>query len=120
MKAVAGALQSRDSANAMESAGFGWCRQRPVIGACAFQRSRSFLSSPRSSKRRRQASLPFLKPPNKRPFTAKGFGAWFHDRCDEATFRNVRRTARKPGATIAAENGATVSRAVLSSWVAKW
>lgn len=44
-----------------------------------------------------------------RPFTAAGFGNWFRDRCNEAGLRHcTAHGLRKAGATIAAENGATV------------
>jgi len=44
-----------------------------------------------------------------RPFTAAGFGNWFRDRCNEAGLRHCSAHGlRKAGATIAAENGATV------------
>lgn len=43
-----------------------------------------------------------------RPFTVKGLGNWFRDRCDEAGLRHCSAHGlRKAGATIAAENGAT-------------
>ena len=43
-----------------------------------------------------------------KPFTAKGFGAWFRARCDEAGLPQcTAHGLRKAGATIAAENGAT-------------
>jgi hypothetical protein len=39
-----------------------------------------------------------------KPFTAKGFGAWFRARCDEAGLpRCTAHGLRKAGATIAAE-----------------
>jgi integrase len=44
-----------------------------------------------------------------RPFTVAGFGNWFRDRCNEAGLRHCSAHGlRKSGATIAAENGATV------------
>lgn len=44
------------------------------------------------------------------PFTAKGFGNWFRERCDEAGLHQcTAHGLRKIGATIAAENGATVN-----------
>lgn len=43
------------------------------------------------------------------PFTAKGFGGWFRERCDEAGLHHCSAHGlRKAGATLAAENGATV------------
>jgi len=42
-----------------------------------------------------------------RPFTDKGFGNWFCDRCIEAGVPGRAHGLRKAGATIAAENGAT-------------
>ena len=43
------------------------------------------------------------------PFTSNGFGNWFRDRCNEAGLPNCSAHGlRKAGATIAAENGATV------------
>lgn len=43
-----------------------------------------------------------------RPFSANGFGNWFHDRCREAGLPHCSAHGlRKAGATIAAENGAT-------------
>jgi hypothetical protein len=45
----------------------------------------------------------------RRPFTAAGFGNWFRDRCNEAGMPHCSAHGlRKAGATIAAENGATV------------
>jgi site-specific recombinase XerD len=44
-----------------------------------------------------------------RAFSAAGFGNWFRDRCNEAGLRHCSAHGlRKAGATIAAENGATV------------
>ena len=44
----------------------------------------------------------------RRPFTAAGFGNWFHDRCNGAGMPDCSaHGSRKTGATIAAENGAT-------------
>ena len=52
--------------------------------------------------------MTFLVTEYARPFTAKGFGAWFRARCDEADLPNcTAHGLRKAGATIAAENGAT-------------
>lgn len=42
-----------------------------------------------------------------KPFTAAGFGNWFHDRCVEADVPGRAHGLRKAGATFAAENGAT-------------
>ena len=42
-----------------------------------------------------------------RPFTDAGFGNWFRDRCVEAGVPGRANGLRKPGATIAANNGAT-------------
>lgn len=43
------------------------------------------------------------------PFTAKGFGGWFRARCDDAKlYHCTSHGLRKAGATVAAENGATV------------
>lgn len=41
------------------------------------------------------------------PFTANGFGNWFHDRCVEAGVPGRAHGLRKAGATAAADNGAT-------------
>lgn len=43
-----------------------------------------------------------------RPFTDAGFGNWFRDRCVEAGVPGRAHGLRKAGATIAANNGATV------------
>lgn len=44
-----------------------------------------------------------------KPFSAAGFGNWFRERCDEAGLAKCSAHGlRKAGATIAAENGATV------------
>jgi integrase len=52
--------------------------------------------------------LTFLVTGFGKPFTAKGFGAWFRARCDEAGLPQcTAHGLRKAGATIAAENGAT-------------
>lgn len=54
-------------------------------------------------------SLTFLETAYGRPFTAKGFGGWFRARCDEAGLPHcTAHGLRKAGATIAAENGATI------------
>lgn len=54
-------------------------------------------------------SLTFLETMQGRPFTANGFGGWFRDRCDEAGLPQcTAHGLKKIGATIAAENGATV------------
>jgi hypothetical protein len=42
-----------------------------------------------------------------RPFTGRGFGNWFGDRCKEAKVPRRAHGLRKAGAAIAAENGAT-------------
>src|SRR5262249_49928695 len=43
------------------------------------------------------------------PFTAAGFGNWFRDRCNEAGLPQCSAHGlRKAGASVAAENGATV------------
>jgi integrase len=52
--------------------------------------------------------LTFLVTEYGKPFTAAGFGGWFAARCDEAGVRGRAHGLRKAGATIAAENGATV------------
>jgi integrase len=52
--------------------------------------------------------LTYLETDYGRPFTAAGFGNWFHARCDEAGLPQCSAHGlRKAGATIAAENGAT-------------
>jgi integrase len=51
--------------------------------------------------------LAFLETEHKRPFTTKGLGNWFGDRCMEAGVPGRAHGLRKAGATIAAENGAT-------------
>ena len=52
--------------------------------------------------------MTFLVTEYGKPFSAKGFGAWFRARCDEAGLRQcTAHGLRKAGATIAAENGAT-------------
>ena len=51
----------------------------------------------------------FLETAYGKPFTSNGFGNWFRDRCNEAELPNCSAHGlRKAGATIAAENGATV------------
>ena len=46
-----------------------------------------------------------------KPFTAAGFGNWFRDRCNEARLPHCSAHGlRKAGATLAAENGATVNQ----------
>lgn len=53
--------------------------------------------------------LTFLVTAYGRPFTAKGFGGWFRERCDEAKLYHCSvHGLRKAGATLAAESGATV------------
>jgi integrase len=53
--------------------------------------------------------LTFLETEYGRPFTAAGFGGWFRKRCNEAALPQCSAHGlRKAGATIAAENGATV------------
>lgn len=52
--------------------------------------------------------LTFLVTEYGKPFTAAGFGNWFADRCDEAGVKGRAHGLRKAGATLAAENGATV------------
>lgn len=50
----------------------------------------------------------FLQTELGRPFTAKGFGNWFRDRCDEAGLTKCSAHGlRKIGATLCAEKGAT-------------
>jgi len=45
----------------------------------------------------------------RKPFTANGFGNWFRERCDEAGLPQCSAHGlRKAGATLAAENGASV------------
>jgi integrase len=51
--------------------------------------------------------MAFLETEHKRPFTTKGLGNWFGDRCLEAKVPGRAHGLRKAGATIAAENGAT-------------
>jgi len=46
-----------------------------------------------------------------KPFTAKGFGNWFRDRCNEAELPHcTAHGLRKAGATLAAESGATTNQ----------
>jgi integrase len=52
-------------------------------------------------------ALTFLETEFKRPYTTKGLGNWFADRCIEAGVPGRAHGLRKAGATIAAENGAT-------------
>jgi integrase len=55
--------------------------------------------------------LTFLVTQYGRPFTAKGFGNWFRDRCNEAGLPHcTAHGLRKAGATILAENGATTAQ----------
>jgi integrase len=54
-------------------------------------------------------NMTFLMTEFGKPFTAAGFGNWFRDRCNEAGLpRCSAHGLRKAGATIAADNGATV------------
>ncbi len=51
----------------------------------------------------------FLTTPSGKPFTPAGFGNWFRQKCNEAGLPNcTAHGLRKAGATMAAENGATV------------
>jgi hypothetical protein len=53
--------------------------------------------------------LTFLETEYRRPFTANGFGNWFRTRCDEAGLPHcTAHGLKKAGATLAAENGATL------------
>jgi integrase len=53
--------------------------------------------------------LTFLVTEFNRPFTANGFGGWFRTRCDEAGLPQCSAHGlRKAGASLAAENGASV------------
>ena len=53
--------------------------------------------------------LTFLVTEFNRPFTANGFGGWFRARCDEAGLAQCSAHGlRKAGASLAAENGASV------------
>jgi integrase len=55
--------------------------------------------------------LTFLVTAYGKPFTAAGFGNWFRDRCNEAGLPHcTAHGLRKAGATLAAENGATVNQ----------
>jgi integrase len=55
--------------------------------------------------------LTFLVTQYGKPFTAKGFGNWFRNRCNEAGLRHcTAHGLRKAGATILAENGATTAQ----------
>jgi integrase len=55
--------------------------------------------------------LTFLETQYRKPFTTKGFGNWFRDRCNEAGLPHcTAHGLRKAGATIAAENGATTAQ----------
>ena len=55
--------------------------------------------------------LTFLVTQYGKPFTAKGFGNWFRDRCNEAGLPHcTAHGLRKAGATILAENGATTAQ----------
>jgi integrase len=55
--------------------------------------------------------LTFLVTQYGKPFTAKGFGNWFRDRCNEAGLTHcTAHGLRKAGATILAENGATTAQ----------
>ena len=61
--------------------------------------------------RSRPGGKTFLLTSFGKPFTAKGFGNWFRERCDEAGLPDCSAHGlRKAGATIAAENGATASQ----------
>ncbi|HVX77585.1 MAG TPA: tyrosine-type recombinase/integrase [Bradyrhizobium sp.] len=51
--------------------------------------------------------LTFLETEHGKPYTTKGLGNWFGDRCGEAKVPGRAHGLRKAGATIAAENGAT-------------
>jgi site-specific recombinase XerD len=53
--------------------------------------------------------LTFLVTEFGKPFTANGFGNWFRARCDEAQLSQCSAHGlRKAGASLAAENGASV------------
>ena len=55
--------------------------------------------------------LTFLDTQYSKPFTTKGFGNWFRQRCNEAGLpRCTAHGLRKVGATILAENGATTAQ----------
>ncbi len=56
-------------------------------------------------------AMTFLETEHGKPFTAKGFGGWFRDRCNEAELKHcTAHGLRKAGATFAAQNGATVNQ----------
>lgn len=56
-------------------------------------------------------AMTFLETEHGKPFTAKGFGGWFRDRCNEAELPHCSAHGlRKAGATFAAQNGATVNQ----------
>ena len=61
----------------------------------------------------------FLVTASGKPFTAKGFGSWFRQRCNEAGLPNcTAHGLRKAGATMAAENGATAHQLMaLFDWM---
>jgi len=52
-------------------------------------------------------TLTFIETEFGKPYTTKGLGNWFADRCIEAEVAGRAHGLRKAGATIAAENGAT-------------
>lgn len=55
--------------------------------------------------------MTFLVTQYGKPFTVKGFGNWFRDRCNEAGLPQcTAHGLRKAGATILAENGATTAQ----------
>ncbi|NEU94784.1 tyrosine-type recombinase/integrase [Bradyrhizobium uaiense] len=51
--------------------------------------------------------MTFLETEYGKPFTVKGLGNWFGDRCSEAKVPGRAHGLRKAGATISAQNGAT-------------
>ncbi len=54
--------------------------------------------------------MTFLVTEYGKPFTAKGFGNWFRERCNEANLPHcTAHGLRKAGATLAAESGATTN-----------
>lgn len=56
-----------------------------------------------------RTNLTFVTTEQGKPFTAAGFGGWWRERCDDAGLPEcAAHGLRKLGATIAAENGATV------------
>lgn len=56
-------------------------------------------------------AMTFLETEHGKPFTAKGFGGWFRERCDDAKlYHCTAHGLRKAGATFAAQNGATVNQ----------